>query len=132
LVGNTTILITRVSAIQGNWAFLDASSNYLGESPLLFWRRVLPAILDSTPPQRVYNLSGGTLNTMDVLSVFRRLPLLHERDLLVLADAGAYSISRASRYAGLSPSIYILGIDGSLKIVRNAEVFRDLSAAMVI
>jgi diaminopimelate decarboxylase len=132
LVGNTTILITRVNAIQGNWAFLDASLNYLGESPLPFWRCVLPAILDNTPPGCVYHLSGSTLNTMDVLSVFRRLPLLHERDLLVLADAGAYSISRASRYADLPPSINVLGIDGSLKFVRNAEIYGDLSAAMVI
>jgi diaminopimelate decarboxylase len=131
IVSNTTILVTRVHAVKGNWAFLDASANFLGESPLLFWRRVLPALLEQSHPQRFYHLSGSTLNTRDWLSLFQRLPLLHEGDHLVLGDAGAYSISRASRYAGLSPAVYMLRMDSSLELARKAEDYSDLIAAMV-
>ena len=43
IVGNAAILVTRVRAVQGKWAFLDASSNYLGESPLLLPARCSPS-----------------------------------------------------------------------------------------
>jgi diaminopimelate decarboxylase len=131
LVGNTSILIAQVKAIQGNWVFLDASSNYLGESPLLLWRRILPVEIRQTMRKQTYHFSGSSLNTLDVLGYYRRLPRLEEGDYLVFGDAGAYSISRASRYAGLSPAIYALGRDGKLALVRRSEGFADLTAAMV-
>ena len=46
-------------------------------------------------------------------------------------DAGAYSISRASRYAGLSPAVHLLKNDGSLRMIRPAETFADLTSHTV-
>jgi len=132
IVSSTTILITRVQAVKGNWAFVDASANFLGESPLLFWRPIFPALLDPSGALHMVHLSGSTLNTRDYLSLYRRLPKLQEGDILVLGDAGAYSISRASRYAGLPPAVYIVRVDGSVALARNAEDFGDLAAAMII
>ncbi len=42
IVGDAAVMVTRVSAVGGRWAFLDASRNFLPESPLLFARRILP------------------------------------------------------------------------------------------
>lgn len=131
IVGNAAVLVTRVRAVQGKWAFLDASSNYLGESPLLFARQVLPINQPGDGEERYYHLSGSTLNTTDIVDVRRRLPTLAVGDVLVLCDAGAYSISRASRYAGLSPAVHLLQTDGSLRMIRRAETLADLTSHTV-
>lgn len=71
------------------------------------------------------------MNTTDIVDVRRRLPTLAVGDVLALCDAGAYSISRASRYAGLSPAVHLLQTDGSLRMVRRAETFADLTSHTV-
>lgn len=129
VVGNAAVLITRVRAIEGRWAFLDTSRNHLAESSLLFSRSIWPA-REAGVARRRYHLSGGTLNTLDVLDLARRLPPLAEGDVLAIGDAGAYSIARASRYAGLAPAVCLLCADGSRRVIRRAEGFADLTAAM--
>jgi diaminopimelate decarboxylase len=121
IVGGAALLVTRVQAVSGRWAFLDASRNFLPESPLLFARRILP-LLEPAPGQarRFYNLSGSTLNTLDVLDLRRRLPSLEPGQALAFCDAGAYSISRASPYAGLPPAVYLLAEDGEVRRIRRA------------
>jgi diaminopimelate decarboxylase len=66
------------------------------------------------------------LNTLDVLDLHRRLPALGPGDGLAFCDAGAYSISRASSYAGLSPAVHLLEEDGTVRLVRRAEDVEDL------
>ena len=133
IVGDAAVLVTRVRGVSGSWAFLDASRNHLGESPLLFGRRILPE-RESGPGlrRRAYHLAGNTLNTRDVIDVRRKLPPLGEGDLLVFADAGAYTISRASRYAGLSPPVLLLEPDGTLRTIRRAEALEDLEGPMSV
>jgi len=131
IVGISTILISKVKMIKGNWVFLDASKNYLGESSFLFRRLILPLVRNKNKMMRNYHLSGSTLNTQDVLGYFFYMPKLVEGDYLVFDDAGAYSISRANRYAGLSPSIYVIKMDGNVEIIRYQEGVDDLISAMV-
>jgi diaminopimelate decarboxylase len=124
IVGDAAVLVTRVRAVRGSWLFLDASRNHMPESPVLFARRILPLIAGSGI-ERFWNLSGCTLNTLDVLDLHRRLPLLAPGDGLAFCDAGAYSISRASSYAGLSPAVYLLEADGAVELARRAEGVED-------
>ncbi len=127
IVGDAAVLITRVRAIRGNWLFLDASRNHLPESPLLFARRILPlSEKGKETAERFWNLSGCTLNTLDVLDMHRRLPPLAPGDGIAFCDAGAYSISRASSYAGLSPPVYLLETAGTIRLVRRAAGVEDL------
>ncbi|HKV10779.1 MAG TPA: hypothetical protein VJ725_21740, partial [Thermoanaerobaculia bacterium] len=84
----------------------------LPESPVLFSRRLLPLREAGAGPERFWNLSGPTLNTLDVLDVHRRLPPLAPGDGLAFCDSGAYSIARASSYAGLPPPVYFLTSSG--------------------
>jgi len=129
IVGNAGVLVTRVLAVRGSWLFVDASRNHLPESTLLFHRRILPG-REREGARRTAHLSGSTLNTMDVLDCWRRLPRVEVGDVLVFCDAGAYSISRASRYAGLSPAVVLLERDGTARRIRRPEGSRDLLAPM--
>ena len=130
VAGNAAVLVTRVGAVRGRWAFLDASRNHLPESPLLFTRRVLPVVLAASAPRRFQHLSGATLNTTDVLDLARCLPPLQPGDLLALCDAGVYSLARASRYAGLTPAAYLVDERGVLQCIRRAEGRADLTATV--
>lgn len=126
IVGDAAVLVTRVRAVRGRWLFLDASRNHLPESPILFARRILPLTVRDHEAERFWNLSGCTLNTLDVLDLHRRLPALGPGDGLAFCDAGAYSISRASPYAGLSPAVHLLEEDGTVRLVRRAQNVEDL------
>ncbi len=133
IVGDAAVLVSRVQGVSGRWAFLDASRSFLPESPLLFSRRILP--LEKTregEDWRFYHLSGSTLNTLDVLDLRRRLPRLEPGDALAFCDAGAYSISRASSYAGLPPAVYLLQEDGEVRRVREAGDVDHLLRPMIL
>ncbi len=132
IAGDAAVLVSRVRGITGKWAFLDASRNFLPESPLLFSRRILPLAQPAEGGgDRFYHLSGSTLNTLDVLDLRRRLPRLEPGDALAFCDAGAYSISRASPYAGLPPAVYLLQEDGGARLVRRAGGIDQLLHPMV-
>ena len=130
IVGNATVLVAAVTAVEGRWLFLDASRNFLGESPLRFSRQILPLRQPDGARPRFVHLSGSTLNTMDVLDMRRRLPPLDAGERLAFCDAGAYSISRANRYAGMAPAVLLLGRDGVVRPIRRPEGLEDLAAAM--
>jgi diaminopimelate decarboxylase len=132
IVGNAAVLVTGVQAVNGRWAFLDASRTFLPESPLMFARRILPLIEPgSGDTGKFYHLSGSTLNTLDVLDMRRRLPKLEPGQALAFCDAGAYSISRASSYAGLPPAVYMLHEDGAVRRVRQAGSLDHLLHPMI-
>ncbi len=132
IVGDAAVMVARVSAVEGRWAFLDASRNFLPESPLMFARRILPLREPTDGKSRFYDLSGSTLNTLDVLDLHRRLPPLRPGDALAFCDAGAYSISRASAYAGLPPAVYVLREDATVRLARRAGGLQDLSGPMAL
>jgi diaminopimelate decarboxylase len=131
IAGDAAVLVSRVREVSGRWAFLDASRSFLPESPLLLSRRILPLCEPAGGGERFYHLSGSTLNTLDVLDLRRRLPPLERGDLLAFCDAGAYSISRASPYAGLPPAVYMLLEDGQVRQVRQAGGIEHLLGPMV-
>ncbi|MEP7013671.1 MAG: alanine racemase [Acidobacteriota bacterium] len=130
IVGDAAVLITRVRAVRGRWLFLDASRNHLPESPVLFSRHILPLLKTGEGAERFWNLSGSTLNTLDLLDLHRRLPPIAPGQGLAFCDAGAYSISRASPYAGLTPAVYLLESDGKIRQIRRAEGANDLMALL--
>ncbi len=66
-----------------------------------------------------------------MLDLRRRLPRLEPGDALAFCDAGAYSISRASPYAGLPPAVYMLQEDGGVRRVREAGGIDHLLHPMI-
>ena len=130
LIGAAGLLVARVRAVRGRWLFLDASRDFLPESPWLLSRQVLTAIEPPSAARRFVHLSGCGSNTLDVIDLHRRLPAVVSGDLLVLCDAGAYSISRACHYTGLPPAVVLLGADGSPRLARRPETVADLARPM--
>ena len=126
LIGPAGALITRVVSIRGRWAFVDASRNFLPESSLVGRRRILPADGATDKGSRWYHISGPTLNTMDVPALAVRLPALRVGDVLIMVDAGAYSLSRANRYAGKIPAAYLLDESGELVKIRSEDRYEDI------
>jgi len=131
LVGPAGLLVTRVRALRGQWVFVDASRNFLPELLLFARRPILPAVTRSGASRHRYHLSGTTLNTMDVLALGVRLPPIQAGDVLVFLDAGAYSLSRACRYAGGIPDAYLLTRAGELLRIRKRDRYDDIVASMV-
>ena len=120
IVGNAVVLLTRVCAEKGPWRFLDCGRNVLVESPLAFTRPI--ELLGSRDGARsLVHLAGPTLNTLDVVDTRRRLPPLRVGDVLAIGDAGAYTLSRATRYAGLPPALYLARRGGGIECIRPAE-----------
>ncbi|MBV9493602.1 MAG: hypothetical protein JOZ54_05115 [Acidobacteria bacterium] len=128
IVGNAVVLLTRIAAEQGSWRFLDCGRNVLVESPLAFTRWIAP--LETRGKHAVVKLSGPTLNTLDVVDSGRLLPEVHRGDVLAIGDAGAYTIARATRYAGLSPAVWMHGVDDRLTCIRRPETYADFTAPM--
>jgi diaminopimelate decarboxylase len=131
IAGNAAVLIIRVRAVRGNWLFVDASRNHIAESFLQFMRQMIPAIRKHQRGSRIYHIAGNTLNTMDIIDLYRRLPEAADGDVLVFCDAGAYTVSRAARYAGLLPPVYLIRTDGSICPMRRAENLSDLMGPML-
>ncbi len=92
----------------------------LVESPLGFTRPIEP-LEPRDGPRSLVHLSGPTLNTLDVVDTRRRLPPLRVGDILTIGDAGAYTLSRSTSYAGLTPPLYLARRDGTIECIRPAE-----------
>jgi diaminopimelate decarboxylase len=127
LASDAAVLLTRVVAAKGRWLFLDASRNFVPES-LLFARRRFLAVRDATGErQRLFSLAGCTLSGGDVLEIGARLPASKPGDLMVMLDAGAYTLSRASRFTTVVPPAFLLGDDGELRPLRRKETGEDVA-----
>jgi len=130
LIGSAGALITRVVSIRGRWVFVDASRNFLPESSLVGQRRILSAAAATGGRSCLRHISGRTVNTMDVMALGVRLPRLRAGDILVFMDAGAYSLSRATRYAGTIPAAYFLSESGELTEIRKEDQYEDIVGAI--
>ena len=114
IVGNAAVLLTRVCAAKDRWRFLDCGRNVLVESPLAFTRWIEP-LERRNGAMAIVDLSGPTLNTLDVVDTRRRLPPLHVGDFVAIGDAGAYTLSRGTTYAGVLPPLYVARRDGTME-----------------
>jgi diaminopimelate decarboxylase len=126
LVGNASVLLTRVVAAKKGWLVLDASHNFVPESLLFARRRFLPSNPDGDKPWSRVNLAGSTLSGGDVLALGARLPSCRAGDILVMMDAGAYTLSRANRFTTLVPPAFLLDGSGALTPLRRKETAEDV------
>ncbi len=131
IVGSAGLLVARVMALRDRWIFVDGSQNFLPETLVTARRLILPAVRRAYAKIRRYHLCGGTMNTMDVLALGVQLPPLLVGDVLAFLDAGAYSLSRACRYAGMIPDAYLLTRAEEIFHIRKGDRYDDIVASMV-
>lgn len=136
IVGNTTILLTRVNTVKKsykNFVAVDAGFNLLIR-PVLYnaYHRVVVANKMDLPPEEVYCIVGPICESGDVLAEDRKLPKIKKGDLIAILDTGAYGFVMSSQYNGRPRCAEIL-IDGSnWYVIREKESYYDLINKQII
>lgn len=132
LVGAAGVLLTRVemlkpSATGRQFAIVDAAMNDLMR-PALYeaWHEVIPVSSPHRSAPQAWDIVGPICESGDWLARDRLLDLA-EGDLLLLASAGAYGSSMGSQYNSRPrPAEVMVGIDGSVRLIRERETLQDL------
>lgn len=130
IVGPAGWLYGSVTARKGRWLFLDAGRNMLPES-MIFATREVGLVAEREGPCERVHLAGPTLSSADVLGFRVALPAPRAGDLIRLADAGAYSLSRVNRFGTWIPPAWILTTDGRVEPLRKPDRLEDVLGPMV-
>lgn len=127
------IMVSRIEVVKdNNWIFLDASANSIPENIFFAQREFLFADkLDKSSKER-YNIAGNSLNSADIFALNKKIPPPDAGDLVIILDAGAYSISKANRFTTLNPPVYMFNKNQEIRLIRRAEKNEDLIAPMLI
>jgi len=130
IVGNTTILLTRVNTVKRaykNFMAVDAGFNLLIR-PVLYqaYHRVAVANKMDKPAKDVYTIVGPICESGDILAEDRKLPKVEKGDLIAIFDTGAYGFVMSSQYNGRPRCAEVL-VDGDRwYVIREREDFYDL------
>ncbi|MEG9194818.1 MAG: diaminopimelate decarboxylase [Candidatus Methanoglobus sp.] len=131
IVGNTTVLLTRVNAVKRthrNFVAVDAGFNLLIR-PAMYgsYHRVVVANRDGGE-EEIYTVVGPICESGDVLARDRKLPKVEKGDLIAILDAGAYGFSMSSQYNGRPRCAEVLVSGSKTALIREPESFGDLVA----
>ncbi len=132
LVGRAGALIGRVIGVKDNgrkhFLVTDASMAQLIR-PCLYGAYHHIELLEETVagPSATFDVVGPICESGDFLGQGRQLPTPRPGDGIIIYDAGAYGFAMSSRYnLHLGCAEYLVDGD-SLRLVRSAETFDDLS-----
>lgn len=131
IVGNTTILLTRVNAVKRgykNFVAVDAGFNLLIR-PAMYgsYHRVVVANKEKGE-EELYTIVGPICESGDVLAKDRTLPKVEKGDLIAILDAGAYGFAMSSQYNGRPRCAEVLVSGSKTALIREPESFGDLIA----
>ncbi len=131
IAGNSGILVTKViyvktGATGKKFAIVDAGMNDLIR-PSLYnaYHEVLP-VVERKAKKEKYDVVGPICESGDYLALGRELPELVAEDHLAVMSAGAYGYVMASNYNSRPRPAELLVMNGSTKVIRPAETYRDL------
>ncbi len=83
-------------------------------------------IIKESEEENVY-VVGNICESGDILAENRYLPVIEEKDIICVTDAGAYGYSMASNYNNrLRPAEILINKDGSVRLIRRRDNFTDL------
>jgi len=132
IVGNTTILITRVNSVKRtykNFVAVDAGFNLLIR-PAMYnaFHRVVVANKMGGEGEEIYTIVGPICENSDVLATDRKLPKVESGDLIAIFDAGAYGFVMSSQYNGRVRCPEVLVSGDKWYVIREKESYGDLIA----
>ncbi|AGK61738.1 diaminopimelate decarboxylase [Archaeoglobus sulfaticallidus PM70-1] len=130
IVGDTTVLITRVNSVKRaykNFVAVDAGFNTLIR-PAMYnaYHRVSVANKLNRKNEEVYTIAGPICESGDILAEDRKLPVVEKGDLIAVYDAGAYGFVMSSQYNGRPRCAEVLAKDGEFYIIREREDIADI------
>ena len=136
IVGDTTILLTRVNAVKRaykNFVAVDAGFNLLIR-PAMYgaYHRVAVANKMDSKAEEVYTIVGPICESGDILAEDRKLPKVEKGDIIAIFDTGAYGFVMSSQYNGRPRCAEVL-VDGrDWYVIRERENFYDLIGKQIV
>lgn len=124
LVAESTVLLTRVTAVAGATVGVDAGLHTLLRPALYGAYHHLTNLTGGGREAREVTVVGPICESADVLAAGRRLADPRRGDLLAVHTAGAYGAAMASRYNGRPLPGEVL-VDGEPRPVRRPEGWED-------
>ncbi len=122
---NAGVLLTRVEYIKDNFLIVDAAMNDLLRPSLYKAHHDVCNVEDKKDNLKKWTVVGPVCESSDFLAKNASLDV-HENDLIVVKNAGAYGFVMASNYNSRPKACEIL-IDGDQsKIIRQRETLDDL------
>ncbi|MCS7130101.1 MAG: diaminopimelate decarboxylase [Archaeoglobaceae archaeon] len=131
VVGNTTILLTKVNAVKKgykNFVAVDAGFNLLIR-PAMYgsYHRVVVANKEGKE-EELYTIVGPICESGDILAKDRMLPKVEKGDLIAILDTGAYGFVMSSQYNGRARCAEVLVSGSKTALIRERETLADLLA----
>lgn len=142
LVAECTYLLTRVVDIKPSVVHDDGNTPTFVGTDSSFNHVFATAIYDAYHKIHIadravessgesVHICGNLMQSGDVLAKDRPMPLLHEGDLLVMENCGAYAMCRASRFNARPLPAEVMVKDGQARLARRRETVQDLLANQV-
>ena len=132
LVGNGGVLLTRVRYIKTTaakkFAIVDAGMNDLIR-PALYqsYHEIVPVTEpDDSKSAETIDVVGPVCESGDFFAQGRRMPELHEGDLLAIMSAGAYGFVMASNYNSRPLPAEALVRGNQVALIRKRQTWADL------
>lgn len=129
VTGPHGVLVTRVLNRMSKWrefAGVDASMSDLMRPALYPHAYHHITVPGRSGPAQTVDVVGSLCENSDKFGVGRSLPALREGDLVVIHDTGAHGHAMGFTYNGrLRPQELLLGVDGSVELIRRAETEAD-------
>lgn len=136
LVGDSTILLTRVNAVKDaykKFIAVDAGFNVLIR-PAMYdaYHEMTVANKMNGGSKEVYTVVGPICESGDILGEDRLLPHVDKGDIIAIYDVGAYGFSMSSQYNGRRRPSEVLVNGDRVDLIRDRETYSDIYGKMVI
>lgn len=120
-----SVLRNKVSE-DNNFLILDGGMNdFMRPSLYDAYHELVP--VKKAAPKKEYHVVGPICETSDCFGSGRKLPVLKQDDLIVLADTGAYGYSMGSNYNLRGrPTEVLFKENGELKIINKKQTYKEL------
>ncbi len=136
LVGRAGATLYRVGAVKRlpgrTWVAIDGGMSD-NPRPQLYAAcyTALSAARASEPADEIVSIAGMHCESGDVLIDDVALPSPQRNDLVAVPATGAYTLSMASNYNGVTRPAAVLVRDGAARLIRRRETVEDLLALEV-
>ncbi|MGM0441435.1 MAG: diaminopimelate decarboxylase [Elusimicrobiota bacterium] len=129
LVGNAGFLLTKINYVkkreQKNFVVVDAGFNdFLRPALYGAFHEIRP--VEKTGEKLTADVVGPVCETGDYIALERELSGVKQGNTLAVLDAGAYGFSMSSNYNSRPRAGELLIEDGSPRLIRRREVYKDL------
>lgn len=126
IVSDVGVLLTRVVAVKDKWIFIDGGVNLLPESIFFIRRGFVVANKVGRKADYTYNIAGPTLSTGDVVATEQKMPKMEKGDIIIVLDAGAYTLPRSNQFTAVRPDVLYITFAKKVKYLRKQEKYSDL------